>query len=207
MTNLNASATPQLTAAVQRQLDLAHSQLALYARDLKRIVDAERQRARQLAEANARLQILDRLKTDFLSFIVHELRTPLTGITLAIDFLDPHGDPQEQAKTIERIRKGYERLQRLVQKGLEYFDWLTVEQINTSDTTDLVKVIWLVTKRTRGLVEPGVDFRLSITDAPGYVHGEEQHLIKVVEILLDNALKFSSKKRRFGSMSVLPLST
>src|SRR5215510_8038698 len=58
---------PELTAEVQQQLNTPNSQLALYARDLKRIVDAERQKARELAEANARLHILDRLKTDFFS--------------------------------------------------------------------------------------------------------------------------------------------
>ena len=35
---------PEPTADIQRQLDMATSQLALYARDLKRMVDAERQR-------------------------------------------------------------------------------------------------------------------------------------------------------------------
>ena len=63
---------PQLPADVQRQLEMANSQLALYARDLKRIVDAEREKASALEQANARLQLLDRLKTDFLSFISHD---------------------------------------------------------------------------------------------------------------------------------------
>ena len=55
---------PEVTAEVQQQLNTPSSQLALYARDLKRIVDAERQKAKELAEANARLHILDQLKTE-----------------------------------------------------------------------------------------------------------------------------------------------
>src|SRR3954469_11315262 len=108
--------------------------MALYARDLKRIVDAERQKARALAEANARLQILDRLKTDFLSFIAHELRTPLNGMA-AIELLDPHGEPHEQAEVIGLLRTGYERLTGFIQKGLEYFDWLATERVAGAEVT------------------------------------------------------------------------
>ncbi|TMA58922.1 MAG: HD domain-containing protein [Deltaproteobacteria bacterium] len=50
----NAEA-PEPTAVVQRQLDNATSQLALYARDLKRVVNVERQKTRELTAANQQL--------------------------------------------------------------------------------------------------------------------------------------------------------
>ncbi|MBI3302021.1 MAG: hypothetical protein HYZ72_08090, partial [Deltaproteobacteria bacterium] len=178
----------------QRQLELPQSQLALYARDLKCIVDAERKKARELAEANARLQILDRLKTDFLSFISHELRTPLNFVA-TIDLLDPHGDPQEQAEVIDLIRRGCERLDRFVKKGLEYFDWLATERVETTEITDLTLVVRRVAARLPGLVEPEVDFQIVAPGAPCLVHGEERYLATVVRILLDNALKFSQNEK------------
>lgn len=211
---------PEPTAEVQRQLEMANSQLAMYARDLKRIVDAERQRARELAathqqlqayandlktlfdaerlkaqelaEANGRLQILDRLKTDFLTFISHELRTPLSSIYVA-NIFDP-GDPKERAEMISLIQKGYQRLEGLIEKGLEYFTWLA-KQADTSGTTDLAVVVRHVADGIPGLAEPGVDFQISSPGVPCLVRGEENYLAEVVQILLNNALKFSQKEK------------
>jgi signal transduction histidine kinase len=73
---MKPSETTDWAAEAQRQLDMAHDQLVRYARDLKCLLDAERRKTQELAEAHARLQILHRLKSDFLIFIAHELRTP-----------------------------------------------------------------------------------------------------------------------------------
>lgn len=218
---MSTSEVPEPTAEVARQLELANSQLALYARDLKRLLererdkawdltaayqqlqayakdlktafDAERRKSRELAEANARLQILDRLKTDFLTFVSHELRTPLTGIS-AVDIFDPHGDPTTQDKVIGLIRRSYERLNRFVEKGLEYFRWLT-ERAETLETTDLALVVRQVADNTLGLAQPGVNFQVCFPSVPCLVRGEKKHLAKVVETLLDNALKFSRQEK------------
>jgi signal transduction histidine kinase len=182
------------TAEVERQLASANSQLALYARDLKRLVDAERQHAQELAYANARLQILDRLKTDFLTFISHELRTPLNHLA-AFELLDPQGDSQDQAEVIDIIRRGYARLREFMQKGLEYFQWLAIERVETTETADLTAVVRLVASRLSGLAEPGADFRLSASDVSCLVRGEERYLVEVLHILLDNAIKFSPQEK------------
>ncbi len=47
---------PQLPADVQRQLEMANSQLALYARDLKRLLERERHKAHALAAAHQQIQ-------------------------------------------------------------------------------------------------------------------------------------------------------
>jgi signal transduction histidine kinase len=185
---------PEPTVEVQRQLKLANSQLALYARDLKRVADAERQKAQALAQANARLQILDRLKTDFLSFISHELRTPLDHVA-AFQLLDPQGGSQDQAEIIELIRRGYDRLRGFIQKGLEYFQWLATDRRETAETADLVAVVRLATDRVPGLVEPEVNFHCSAPNVSCLVQAEEKHLVEVVQILLDNALKFSPEEK------------
>lgn len=181
---------PALTSELQRQLDKADSQLALYARDLKRVVDSERKKTRELAEVNARLEILNRLKSDFLAFISHELRTPLNSMSI-VNHFDPGGDSEDQAELIEMIRKGYESLQSFILKGLEYFNWLAVERADASESGDLAAIVHQVAGRMPGLAEPGVDFRILPATAPCQVRGSLEHLSQVVTILLDNALKFS----------------
>ena len=181
---------------VQAKIDHIHSQMALYARDLKRMVDAERRKTQELAEANARLAILDRLKMDFLAFIAHELRTPLSGMVV-LDLLDPYSDPQTLEEMIDILRRGYVRLEGFVEKGLEYFKWLAAESnLDQSAMTDMADIIHTAVasmphpQRFDVVLEHKNDLN------PFLVRGEGEHLLRVVEILLQNALKFSEEDQR-----------
>lgn len=185
---------PEVTAEVQQQLNTPSSQLALYARDLKRIVDAERQKAKELAEANARLHILDQLKTDFLSFISHELRTPLNAFS-AIDIFEPHSDPKEQAEILGIIRRGYERLHEFVERGLEYFTWFASNQADPTATTDLTQVVKRTLVAIPELTDANVTLHIPPADAPCLVHGTHQQIGRVVKIVLENAVKFSAEEK------------
>jgi signal transduction histidine kinase len=75
-----------------------------------------------LAEANSRLQELDRLKDAFLSMVTHELRTPLTVISGLAEMLDDsiYGAlTPPQAERIGQIRAQAARLQQLVNDLLD----------------------------------------------------------------------------------------
>jgi signal transduction histidine kinase len=184
---------PEPDPEVQRRLHDATSRLALHTRDLRRAAEAARRRTQELAVANARLRILDRLKTDFLSFISHELRTPLTHLA-AIDMIDLAGDPARQAQLMGVIRNGYERLDAFIRRGLEYFQWLSAERRATNDTVNLTQVVQQVANDMTALARPGVDFRLSAPDQC-VVRAAKAHLAQCVAILLDNAVKFSGKEK------------
>jgi two-component system, sensor histidine kinase LadS len=187
------SEDPSPADDVQRQLDLAHAQLLQYANDLKRLLDAERRKAQELAEAHARLQLLDQLKTDFLTFIAHELRTPLSHMNV-VDLFDPQGEPQEQAELLDMMRHGYARLHGFIQTGLEYFAWRATARIETPATVDLAEVVRQVAEQTPSLAAPGMDFAITAPSLPCRVRGEERHLATVIQILFDNAVKFSPRE-------------
>jgi PAS domain S-box-containing protein len=75
-------------------------------------------RTRQLAEANAQLSEIDRLKDDFISRISHELRTPLTSIIIYLDLFE-NGKPEKRAKYLQVLNEQAVRLQHLIESLLE----------------------------------------------------------------------------------------
>lgn len=167
-------------------LDAARdTQLALYARDLQRMFEAERMRAQELGEANARLRILDRLKSDFLAFISHELRTPL-GHLSALDLYDPAADPAEQAEVMSIIRAGYERLDGFVRKGLDYFDWVGREPAVAEAACDVTAVVRGVLAHLPALAGCAVEDDGSSRACVG-----AEGLAVVARVLLENACKFA----------------
>ena len=72
-----------------------------------------RDRTRELADANAHLQDLDRLKDEFISRINHELLTPLVNIKLYLGLLD-HGKPEKYEQYMATLLHEAARLQQLL---------------------------------------------------------------------------------------------
>lgn len=175
---------------IQQQLKMSSSQLALYVRDLRRSADAERHKAQELADANERLKILDRLKTDFLAFISHELRTPLNTIG-AVDIFDPQADPKEQLEIIGIIRRGYERLQQFIEKGLDYFNWLAASKADATVTSDLAYIVARIISQLTDQASQEGAIHSSGLETPCIIQGMAPHWTNVVQTLLDNAIKFS----------------
>jgi signal transduction histidine kinase len=168
-------------------LEVAESQLALYARDLKQAMEAERAKAEELEKANARLRLLDRLKSDFLSFISHELRTPLNALS-AVGLFDPASDPAEQRELIELTREGYERLESFVARGLEYFDWLAMGRREHPAAVDLGAIV----RRSVGAAaRNGAAVDVDLTRDDCSVPARDEDLDRLVALLVDNAVKFA----------------
>ena len=147
-----------------------------------------------LAEVNGRLQSLEQLKTDFLSFIAHELQTPLSEMS-AVGLIDGCQDSRDQAEMIDVLRAGYERLGGFIKKALEYFEWVGTGSVITSQTTDLGALARRVASEVAAAAAGGVDLRVSCPEQSCAVRMTERELASVLRILLDNALKFSPGER------------
>ncbi|MBT5832281.1 MAG: hypothetical protein HOH77_18990, partial [Candidatus Latescibacteria bacterium] len=153
-------------------------------------------RDKALAEANARLQELDQLKTDFFSNVSHELRTPMTAIKGYVDnMLDGiAGDVTErQERYLNRVKSNADRLTRLIN------DLLDLSRIDRG-RTDLLQLN-MSPIQLNDVVHEAVDGLRPLADAAGLklvYQGEDNlamadrdRVIQMVTNLAGNAIKFT----------------
>jgi signal transduction histidine kinase len=159
------------------------------------MVDAERERSHELAEANARLQLLDQIKSDFLTFISHELRTPL-ALMGAFDLYEGETDPTERARVTAIIRAGYERLNGFVTRGLEYFDWLAGECAPVDEVTDVGALVARLVSAMPAFQGGDIECHVAVPAEPCLVRGAAPALATCIQALLDNAWKFGGGRGR-----------
>jgi len=153
----------------------------------QRVVD----RTQELAQANERLQELDRLKSKFVSDVSHELRTPITSLSLYVDLLD-HGKPEKQADYKKGLTQQVNRLRQLVEDilnlsrlelGASRIQW---EPVELNALVDAAVVTHEPGAEAAGLqlgFTPGADLPL--------VRGEHNQLAQVVTNLIGNAINYT----------------
>lgn len=143
---------------------------------------------------------LEALKRTILGTLSHEFRTPLTYVINYSQMLEQEGEelsPQEFQNFMQAIRRGAERLQRLV------FDFITLVEIETGEAERLYLLrrrplepfaAWLRTLARRYEVAAkgrGLSLMCEIPDDLPAVIGDEALLADAISRLLDNAIKFS----------------
>ncbi|HEX8962315.1 MAG TPA: HAMP domain-containing sensor histidine kinase, partial [Rhodocyclaceae bacterium] len=190
------------TEAIMRRLELAGEHL--------------NEKNAELESANARLQQLDKLKSDFLSSVSHELRTPLTSIRGFASLIDREfgrsfaaaadADPalRKKAGRIQEnlaiILKESERLTRLINDVL---DLAKIESGRTEWRDTLLPIDAFVrdaANAAQGMFagKPAVALRLDIADNLPAFFGDQDRMQQVLVNLLNNAVKFTDA----GSVTV-----
>ncbi|HEU5087651.1 MAG TPA: HAMP domain-containing sensor histidine kinase, partial [Roseiflexaceae bacterium] len=156
----------------------------------------ERQVA-DLSAANAELQELDRLKSNFLATLSHELRTPLTSILGYLELferrtLGPLNDVQNQAisvvarnaRTLSRILNNLLYLQEVRSNALRRVQ-VNLSELVQHSVADL-----------QGMArEHDVDLQATIVPHSTFL-GDPGALAQAVRNLIDNAIKFNVKGGR-----------
>lgn len=149
------------------------------------------ERTRELAEANVRLQELDRLKSKFVSDVSHELRTPITSISLYLDLIE-RGSPERGEHYWAVLRKQTERLNQLIEDILS-LSRLQMGKIDVSLTpTDLEELVEEVLQLRRAEFDAaGLALQFTSKETLPPILAQPDLLSQVIDNLLGNALNYT----------------
>jgi PAS domain S-box-containing protein len=146
----------------------------------------------QLASANAELQQLDRMRSEFVSLVSHQLRAPLTNMRGAVEHIGAHCDFMNVTcvRMLAILNQQFERLDGLVR------DVLNAARIESGDLRlhpepiSALPVVRQVVEQMRARTEGRV---IKIPEIPGLplVYADRDRIAEVLVNLLDNADKYS----------------
>ncbi len=167
-------------------------QIATALERIRLLSEAER-RADELARTLKQQEELARLRDEFIQNVSHEFRTPLSIVTGYTEILDS-GEfgplPAEYKQPVSIIAKRVRLLTKLVEDLTSLLDLQARQGDFTSlHIGDLLHPMY-ASLRTRALAER-IELDLDLPSGLPPVHGEETLLRKVVENLVDNAIKFT----------------
>lgn len=160
----------------------------------QRLEEAVAARSRELADANRRLTILDRSKSDFLNLISHEFRTPLHGL-LGVGELILDGMPSSEDR--HKLEDLFRRSRRRILAILD--DALLLTEIDVAGEQFRPAPVRLNTLLDRALKDAAdlASARGVKLPAPAacadLVIGDEELLEKALRALLETAVKFSNE--------------
>jgi two-component system sensor histidine kinase/response regulator len=183
----------EVHARVETHIKLHDLQRAL-TRQNEHLEEAVAARTRELAEANQRLTILDRSKSDFLNLISHEFRTPLNGILGVGELIFDAIPANEETNELQEL---FKRSRRRILSILE--DALLLTQIDVKSENFRSAPVSFSTALRRAMerADEFAESREVTVIAPpadmGMVLADENLLVRALQALLETAIKFSEK--------------
>src|SRR3989344_4437196 len=153
--------------------------------------------SKDLAAANAKLQELDQMKTDFISIASHQLRTPLTAIKGYSSMIleGTYGDTSLKIKGA--VDKIFQSAQRLIYIVNDLLDVSRIEQGRFQLALEEVKIANVlkdVVEELRTNAQKknlDLSFNVSIDDAEVKIKADPSKIRQVLTNLVDNAIKYT----------------
>lgn len=165
----------------------------------RKLVDRLEEKVRELELANAELQRIDKVKTDFIVLAGHELRTPLTTIYGYTQMLlyNPEipGQPEEEGTPRNLLRRIADAVQRLnlVFDEIRNVSLIDADRLNLA--CEPVILDPLVRNVVANLHEMGpsraLTFKYEGLDSLPTIEGDSQRLYQALWNIISNAMKYT----------------
>jgi PAS domain S-box-containing protein len=169
-----------------RQLNASlNAQVAERTRELAEKVE-------QLARANADLQKLDRMRSEFVSLVSHQLRAPLTNMHGAVEHIEANCGVKNATcvRMLVILDQQVGRLDRLVRDVLNTAHLEAGDLVLHAEPVSMLPVVQQVVEQTRARAAQR-SFHLPTKPGLPLVFADRDRLAEVVANLLDNADKYS----------------
>jgi len=160
---------------------------------------------KQLQLANARAEESTRMKNNFIKQISHEIRTPLnilSGFTQLITSPGIRLSDKDRDEASQQILKSTDRITGLVNKMLELADISSQIVLERNDQTTALAIAH------QAIADSGVAEAAHLTftlqqqegaDVP--FHTDLRAAVRIVELLLDNAIKFTRPAEAYAAQN------
>ncbi|MCL2031174.1 MAG: HAMP domain-containing histidine kinase [Oscillospiraceae bacterium] len=134
----------------------------------------------------------ERMKTELITNVSHDLRTPLTGLIAYADLLQTEGlDSEKAPEYLDVLTQKANRLKTLTDDLFEASKAASGNvsvQLETLDLSALARQV--LGELDERIGQSGLDFRLTLPE-PVTARGDGRLMWRVMENLLDNAMKYS----------------
>lgn len=159
---------------------------------IRQNVNMEYQR-KNLVEALEKAREADRLKENFLASMNHELRTPLNGIIGFAEIMESEVPDPYHVEMARSIHQSGGRLMNTLD-GLLKLSQIERNMVDVSFTIFSVSELLdtLGNRYAQEARQKGLDFSIQLPGAPIRLSSDETLFERVVESLLDNAVKFTN---------------
>ncbi len=157
-----------------------------------RLHDSLQDQTNQLQAALEKLRVIDKVKSDFIINVSHEYRTPVTIILGYLELLRNSLREKTDIEKVATAMKAANRLSSLIDDNTDLLrldTGTTVFYFQDSEPHYFLEVA--VRNFWPRFGEKGVEIGLELPDGLPSVRVDEAKMIKAVEKLLDNALKFT----------------
>jgi two-component system, OmpR family, phosphate regulon sensor histidine kinase PhoR len=142
---------------------------------------------------------LERMRVDFIANASHELRTPLASLLGFIETLKgpARNDVKARTEFLGVMELQAQRMARLIDDLLSLSRIELNAHVRPRDRVDLVAVVREIVDALRPLAQDrSVAIDISIPNEPRNVTGDRDELLRVIENLLENAIKYGQSGGR-----------